>query len=93
MVVEDYHQRIKQARERRGFKQKELAKALALKESMLHKVESGHFRPSIEMARRIERHLGISLVTTMQTPLTGGASPLDDGAPLTLGDVIELRRR
>lgn len=62
IVVEDYPQKIKQARERLNLKQKELAIKLAIKESIIHKLESGHLEPDITTAKKLEKFLNIKLI-------------------------------
>jgi putative transcription factor len=62
IIVEDYSQKIKQARERLRLRQDILAKTLGEKLSEIHAVESGRREPSIKLARKIERLLKIELV-------------------------------
>ena len=45
VVRDDFHNIIREKRERLGLKQKEFAKFLAAKESLIHKMESGSYRP------------------------------------------------
>jgi putative transcription factor len=61
-VVPDYAERIRKRREQLGIKQIDLARMVAEKESMVQKMEAGQFEPNIELARKLERKLGISLV-------------------------------
>ncbi|MFH1174038.1 MAG: multiprotein bridging factor aMBF1 [archaeon] len=53
---------IKEKREQLGLKQEELAKRLNEKESLLHQIESSKFIPSIALARKFEKALGLVLV-------------------------------
>jgi putative transcription factor len=62
MIVENYSEIIKEKREKMGLKQKELAKFLAERESLIHKMESGSHKPSIELAKKLEKQLSINLV-------------------------------
>lgn len=61
-VVDNFHTIIKQARESRNLKQEDAAKQLALKESLLHKIENGSFRPSIRMAKRLEKFFNVNII-------------------------------
>ena len=61
-VVENYGELIKRSRESKGLKQKELAERLAEKESTIHKLETGHLRPSMKLARKLERFLEVQLI-------------------------------
>jgi len=60
-LASDYGERIRKAREKRGWKREELAKKLFEKESVLHRVESGHFKPEDKLIGKIESLLSISL--------------------------------
>ena len=62
VIIDDFSTVIKDKREKMGLKQKELAKYLAERESLIHKMESGNIAPSIELARKLERQLSIKLI-------------------------------
>ncbi|NOZ80870.1 MAG: TIGR00270 family protein [DPANN group archaeon] len=91
MIREDLAQRVKKAREKLGLKQEELARKLAVKESLIHNMESGKFRPNIAVARRFESFLRIKLVESVEEGqvMTGEGSKED----LTIGDLITIKRR
>jgi len=65
IVVPDYHRLVKEARERLGITQEELAAKVGIKTSVISKVESGRFRPDIPTARRLESVLKIKILTRM----------------------------
>ena len=54
IIAEDYTGRVKNARENLGLKQEELAKKLNEKESVIHKIETGHYEPDLILARKLE---------------------------------------
>ena len=89
-VVEDYAKKIRQAREKTGMTQKEFARKLNEKESILHKLETGSFKPSLALAKKLEKLLHIKLVEQREeekeqvTPKTGKSSGL------TIGDIIKF---
>jgi putative transcription factor len=87
VLVEDYGARVKKAREQKGLKQEQLAKMLAIKESLLHNIESGHFEPSDPMIIKLEKYLHIKLMTQIEDKPVR-MQPTDD-TPLTLGDMIK----
>ena len=71
-----------------GLKQKEFAKFLAERESLIHKMESGTYTPSIELARKLERQLGISLVEQKEVK----TQKLEKKASkFTIGDIIKIK--
>jgi putative transcription factor len=60
-LAPDWFQRIRVAREHRGWTPEVFAKKLNEKKSVVLKVESGSFRPPDALIRKIEHHLGIRL--------------------------------
>ena len=82
---------IRKAREKLGLKQEELAKKIAEKESVIHKLESGSIIPAIPLARKLEKFLRISLVETIEvdSPETSDRRSSSEG--LTLGDLIRIK--
>jgi putative transcription factor len=89
VIVEDYAVRIKDAREKIGLKQEELAKAIAEKESLIHKLESGLFEPSITLARKLENKLRIKLVEQHEEKHEKAFK--GKGSTLTIGDVLTMK--
>jgi putative transcription factor len=73
------------------LKQEELAKKIAEKESVIHKLESGSIIPAIPLARKLEKFLRIALVETIEvdSPETSDRRSSSDG--LTLGDLIRIK--
>lgn len=60
-IAEDYGMRIKEARERAGLKQTELAQKINEKQSLLRKIEHEEILPTDEVRKKIERILKITL--------------------------------
>lgn len=60
-IEEDYGRKIKEAREKAGLKQAELAQRINEKQSLLRKIEHEEIIPSDEVRRKIGRLLKISL--------------------------------
>lgn len=87
VIIPNYAQLIKNAREKRGLKQADFAKLIAEKESVIHGLESGRIRPNIDLARKLERSLHITLVQQIEDSgnTTQHKSPDDT---LTLGDLL-----
>lgn len=90
-VVANLGQLLKQKREQLGLKQEEFAKKVAVKESVLHKMETGQFRPSIKEARRLEKLLGLRLVEKIEA--VEGIVPQAKKDQLTLGDMIKIKKK
>jgi len=62
IIVQDYAEKIKNARENLNLKQIELARLIAERESTIHNIESGHLKPSIETTKKLEQFLKIKLI-------------------------------
>ena len=90
VVVSDYAQRIRSAREKSGMTQKEFALKLNEKESIIHKLENGLFVPPIDLAKKLERLLRIKLVEIEQEEKPEAAKK--SSGPLTIGDIINLKK-
>lgn len=90
-VVEDFAQRIKAARERKGLTRKEFAAMINEKESFLRRIEEGGLTPDEILARKIGKALGIELLgeAYVETPKAERRSAMG----ITLGDVVELVKK
>lgn len=62
IVVPDFAQKIRQARQSKGLKQEELAKLLNERLSVVSAVESGRRTPDLKLAKKLEKFFGISLI-------------------------------
>lgn len=93
VIVENYGQKIKEARERKGLTQEQFAGRLNEKESIIQKMESEHFKPSIKLARKLERVLHVRLVEEYsesgEIPIPTAKSKTDG---FTLGDFVKDKR-
>ncbi len=61
MLVPDYGEVIKRARQSRGMSRKELARALSIREGLLAKIENQELIPEDKIRRKLEKFLGIKL--------------------------------
>jgi len=83
---------VKKAREKKGLTQKKLAQALAEKESVIHRIESGKIKPTVNVAKKLEQFLGIKIVEEF-TPEPTEVKRLNLRDPeLTIGDLISLKK-
>ena len=87
VLVEDYAASIRKARGQ--MTQKEFAAKIQEKESVMNKLESGHMKPSIKLAQKLEKLLKIRLLAQDDTPTVTTATR--DTGPLTIGDMIKLK--
>lgn len=88
-LVEDFGKRVREARQRKGLTQEELARKLNERQSILSRVEAGTQRPAEDLARRLERELGIQLFEAVAAQ---GAEPRSTpSGSFTLGDLIKRK--
>ncbi|HLC58837.1 MAG TPA: helix-turn-helix domain-containing protein [Candidatus Nanoarchaeia archaeon] len=86
LVVDNFNSIIKTARENLKLTQEELAHKLNERDSSISKIEQGHIKPNIELARKLEKFLNVKLVfkeTVLETPKSQSKS-----SALTIGDMI-----
>lgn len=90
-VVDDYGNKVKNAREKLGLKQEDLAKKINEKESTIHKVESRQLKPSIILANKFEKFLSINLIEKYKET----EKPKIDfrSGSLTVGDLLRLKKK
>lgn len=91
VIVSDFGNIVKNARERKGLKQKDVARLIKEKESIVHKVESGSFKPSIKLAEKLERFFKIKLIEKHEEIHTHEPKEIS-GESLTIGDMIKIRK-
>ncbi len=89
-VVGNFGELIKKKREDLGLNQSDFAKRIAEKESILHKLETGGIKPTLDRARELERLLGLKLVEELrEEPLSQQKS----NDIMTLGDFVKIKAR
>lgn len=83
---------LKQKREALGLTQEDFAKKLNEKTSVIHQLESGHMKPSFDLARKLERLIGKKIVQEYEEKhATQGAKTKSD--TLTVGDMIKFKTK
>lgn len=93
IVVDDYASIVKRAREKKELTQEGLAKAIAEKESIIHKIEAGQIVPSLKLAKKLEQFLRVKLIEEFD-PNKKPAKEFDiKDETLTVGDLIRLKKK
>lgn len=90
LLVKDYPNIIKKSRESIGLTQKDFANRINEKESIIHKIETGSFEPSLPLAKKLEKALGIKLVEEHEERHESFKRKKEEG--FTLGDFIRIRK-
>ncbi|RLG73489.1 MAG: TIGR00270 family protein, partial [Thermoprotei archaeon] len=60
------------------------------KETVIKRIESGKLKPTIELAKKLERILKITLLEPIVSEYITRLSPKEN---LTLGDIVVLRKK
>ncbi len=89
LLAQDYSTKIRRAREAKQLSQAQLANALAEKESMIHKLESGELRPTETLAAKLERFLGIELYKKSEQEPAVNIPKTKPSQGLTIGDLMK----
>lgn len=90
-IREDYFKVVKKAREKQNLTQKQLASQINEKESVIHRIETGHMRPSRKLARKLENALDVKLLEKVEEPkIVHRRGHFDE---LTIGDIIKIKKR
>ncbi|MGV8084668.1 MAG: multiprotein bridging factor aMBF1 [Candidatus Bilamarchaeum sp.] len=88
-IVDDYASLIRHALERLKLPLPVVAEKIKEKESYLRSIESGHLMPSIPVAKKLEKELGVKLIEKEVSTVAPVQVQKKFGA-LTLGDMIEI---
>lgn len=86
-VVANAGQIVKAEREKRGLKQIDLSRMLNIRESVIHQLESGKYKPTLEEAKKIEKGLDLQLVA--KEKITDFNQTRSSSVALTIGDLLK----
>lgn len=88
-IVEDYAQMIRKAREKLCLNQKDFARKISEKESLVHNFETGKIEPSLKIALKLEKMLGIKLIEEVEETEEKTSKIKPEG--FTIGDIIKSK--
>ena len=91
VVMDDYALKIKNAREKRKLNQEEFARMLSERESTLTSIEAGKQRPTMELAKKLEKMLNIQLIEIIKDEPVQ-KEELRKKGPLTIGDMLQMKK-
>jgi putative transcription factor len=93
-LVENFHTKIRQAREKLGLSHEELGKKINEKVSLLKKIETGKMTPDNKFATKLEHILKVKLlVPPSEEKNVPVEIPKPTNRELTLGDIIQLNKK
>ncbi len=91
ILVPDFGARIRKKREQIGMNQEDFARKISEKESVVHKMETGEFEPSIKTALKLEKILGIKFVEEYEE--THDKKQEAEAEDITIGDLIKIKKK
>ena len=92
IIADDYADKIRNAREKAGLSQKDFAAKITEKISLVQHLETGKLKPSVDLARKLERLLHISLIEETDVKFEPGKNDTKKpGVGFTIGDMIRIR--
>ncbi len=89
ILVDNYADLIKKRRESMGLTQKDFAYKVNEKESIIHKIETGNFIPTLLLARKLEKVLGVKLIEEYHEERGTLKRKKEEG--FRLGDFIKMK--
>ena len=92
VLVSDYGARIHKGREAKGWTHEQLGNKVSARVPELKHIEAGKLRPSDDVAKKMEKELGITILEKVEgpSPVVSGANkkPAAGSGGLTIGDVL-----
>lgn len=94
-ILEGYGRIIINAREKSGLPIAVVAERIKERESYLHAIEHERLAPTMEVAKKLEKELGIKLIEKIAGTMASPASKPSpkNFQPPTLGDMIEAKKK
>ena len=93
-LIDSFSSILQKSRQEKGLKQEDFAKFLNERESLVSKWEQGSITPNIEVAKKLERKLGLKLIEKEEEKKEDKDSFKNRlNKEFTLGDFIKVRKR
>ncbi len=92
-LVRDFDSKVKQAREDRDWTVEDLADRLKVKESIVHRIESGKLKPDQDLAKKLRKTLDVELYERASEADYESMRSDSAGGEATIGDVAKVRKR
>jgi putative transcription factor len=92
-VSEDYPQILRAGRQNAGLSQDELAKKVSERVTVIKQLERGDLFPEDKVRRKLEKALGVSLLESDETFEDASTTESGGGGGLTLGDMIQIKKK
>jgi len=91
IVSDDYAAQIKKKRESLGLTQEEFAHKINIKTSRIHQLESGHMKPTANLASKLKKAYGLDLI--QQYKEKHEELEHTEDASFTLADFVKKKKK
>ncbi|MHB8633522.1 MAG: multiprotein bridging factor aMBF1 [Thermoplasmatota archaeon] len=91
VLVEDFGRVIQRSREAKSWSLEQLGNKVSARVPELKHIEAGKLRPGDDLARRLEKELGITLMEKVEAAIPGASKKA--GAGLTIADILKDAKR
>ena len=92
-LVDNFGQKIYQARQKLKIPLAVLAERLSQKESFLERIEKEKTIPPLDLVKKIEKELGITLLVESSVASASFDYSSKKTSDITLGDIIEIEKK
>ena len=95
LVVRNYSEVVKKAREKIAKTQEEVAKDIAEKVSVVQGIEAGRLEPSLKLAKKLEQYFKVDLIRRVSNVKEDEEMEQDLGlkrGSMTIGDIIKIKK-
>lgn len=94
IVVDNYAKRIRRAREKRNLTQEKFAQRIHEKESLIRRIETGKTKPTIQLAKKLEKEYNIKLLEQSDvTPVNTNDYIKKKHTGTSLGDIAFIKKK
>ncbi len=90
-VIEDFQKVIREAREKMGWSREDLGEEIYEKVSVITRLESGKMVPDLKLARKLEKHLKVTLLEKTQEAQID-ESNASNRRKATIGDIVKIKK-
>jgi len=92
-IVENYSEIVRKKRQELGLPREVLAERISEKESYIEKIEKGKLMPTMSVAKKLEKELGIKLIEKVQPSIAGSVEKSGSFKGQTLADLLEDQKK
>ena len=92
-IVEDYAKRIKNARNKNNLTQEQFAQKINEKPSLLRRIEAGKAKPTIKIAKKLEKSYNIVLLKDIDEIEINTSQFMKKSTGTSLGDIAFIKKK